>query len=661
MRRALLPLLLVAAPSALLRAGFAAAATHNYTVIMAGHPAGTESVTVDGAQRTIDFEFNDRGRGPKTHTVMAPGSITVTGLDYLKVPVNETFAEGKWSNGAESGECKPCVGAPASGALPRAAAPTPLYASMYGPPEETAVIARALLAAPEHKLPLLPAGEASIRKLGDLQVSGKHVTAYDIYGFGFTPAAVWLDDQNEMFATASSWLSVIAEGFDSALPQLIKAQDDWHAAALRADAARLIHKPAGGIVITNARLFDPASRKLRRKSTIVVRGNRIESVGGRDVAAFEHIDAAGRVVLPGLWDMHTHNGDDDGMLDIANGVTTVRDLGNDIDTVLDLKKKWESGEAVGPRIVLAGIIDGSGPFAGPTKMLVDNEEQARAAIDKYASLGFEQIKVYSSIKPELVPFITRYSHGKGLRVSGHVPAFMRAEDAVKEGYDELQHVNFLLLNFMPDVKETQTRLRLTVPAERGATIDLSSPEVTSFIELLRARHTVIDPTLGVFEGSYVARRGMISPGYAAIADRLPPQVRRGLLTGGLPVAEGKDQTYRDSFANMLRLVRKLYDAGVPIVAGTDGFSGFALHRELELYVEAGIPPPEVLRIATLGAATVMHRGDRLGSIAPGKLADLIIVDGDPTVHISDIRRVRTVIKDGNVFDAASVAAAIGVH
>ena len=617
-----------------------------YTVIMAGHPAGAQTVAVDGATRTIDFEFNDRGRGPKTHTVMSSGSMTTTGVDYLKVPVNETFAGGKWSNGAEAG----------SSANGKA-----LYASMYGPPEENAAIARALLAAPNHKLPLLPAGEASIRKLGELTVDGKKLTAYDIYGFGFSPAALWLDDKNELFASASSWLSIIAEGHDAAIPQLIKAQDEWHAAASHAMAAKLTHKPkGGGIVVTNARLFDPVSRKLTPNATIVIRGNKIESISGPDVPAFEHIDAAGRVVLPGLWDMHTHNGDDDGPLDIANGVTSVRDLGNDVDTILDLKKRWESGDAVGPRVVLAGLVDGPGPFAGPTKMLVATEDEARATIDKLASLGFEQLKIYSSVKPELVPFMAKYAHEKGMRVSGHVPAFMRAEDAVRDGYDEIQHINMLMLNFMPDVKETQTRLRLTVPAERSASIDLASPEVKAFIDLLKEHHTVIDPTLGVFEGSYVARKGTIAPGAAAIADRLPPQVRRGLFTGGLPVPEGKDRTYRDSFANMERMVKMLYDAGVPIVAGTDGFSGFALHRELELYAQAGIPAPEVLRIATLGAAAVMHRDDKLGSIAPGKLADLVIVDGDPTLRISDVRNVRTVIKDGVVFDAGEVAASIGV-
>jgi hypothetical protein len=578
---------------------------------------------------------------------MTRRSIEITGNDYFKAPVSETFAAGKWSNGAESGQSK---------------AASAFYVSMYGPPEELAMLARALLAAPGRKLPLLPAGEASIKRLGALTVDGKRLTAYDITGLGFSPAPIWLDANNELFASASSWLSVIAEGHDAAIPRLIKAQDQWHAVAAQAMAARLIHKPSGGgLVITNARLFDPVSRQLAANTTIVIRGNRVESVGALDAPDLEHLDAHGRVVLPGLWDMHTHVGDDDGPLNIANGITSVRDLGNDIDTVLDLKKKWDAGDVVGPRVILAGIIDGKGPLAGPTKMLVENEDEARAAIDKYASLGFEQIKIYSSIKPELVPFMIRHAHEKGLRVSGHVPAFMRAEDAVKAGFDELQHANFLFLNFFADVKDTRTPARFTAVAERAAALDLASPEVRAFIELLRERKVVVDPTVSIFEQMFTARRGTMAAGYVAAADRLPPQVRRGYLTGGLAVPEGKDQTYRDSFANMLRLVRALYDAGVPIVAGTDGMAGFALHRELELYVQAGIPAPEVLRIATLGAAAVMHRADRLGSIAPGKLADLIIVDGDPTVNISDIRKVVTVVKEGNVIDARAVAAAIGVH
>jgi imidazolonepropionase-like amidohydrolase len=628
--------------------------------ILGGHRAGTETVTTDGNTRTIDFEFNDRGRGPKTHTVMSTDAHSVTaslktdGYDYFKVPVAETFANGAWSNGAENGS------APGNGSA--------FFVSMYGPPEETAVLARALLAAPNQRLALLPAGEASIRRVGDLNVSAggktQHVTCYEINGLGFTPDPVWLDDRKELFASASSWSSVIVDGWDSEVPRLLEAQDKWRDEAVARAAKRLAHVPAGGgIVITNARLFDPVTMTTTPGTTIVIRGNHIESAGTGIAApeGLERIDAQNRTVIPGLWDMHTHNSPDDGMLDIANGVTSVRDLANDTDFLLDLRKKIERGDAIGPRIIMAGIIDGPGKYAGPTKVLVDNEEQARAAVDNYAKLGYEQIKIYSSVKPELVPVIARRAHEHGLRVSGHVPAFMSAEDAVRDGYDEIQHVNFLFLNFWPEVKDTNTPVRFTAVAERAATLDLQSPPVQTFLGMLHEKKIVSDPTLSIFEGMFVSRKGTMSPSYAAVADRLPPQVRRGFLSGGLPVPEGMDQRYRDSFRNLLAMVKALYDHHVTIVAGTDAMAGFSLHRELELYVQAGIPPAAVLRIATLGAATIMKHDDVLGSIAPGKLADLDIIDGDPSTNISDVRKVVTVIKDGKVYDARAVAAEIGVR
>ncbi|HXH37606.1 MAG TPA: amidohydrolase family protein, partial [Thermoanaerobaculia bacterium] len=600
--------------------------------ILGGHRAGTETVTTSGNTRTIDFEFNDRGRGPKTHSVMMMDAHSVTtslkndGYDYFKVPVVETFANGAWSNGAESGS------APSGNAF---------FVSMYGPPEETAVLARALLAAPQQRLTLLPAGEGSIRRAGDLTVSAggktQHVTCYEINGLGFTPSPVWLDDRNELFASASSWSSVIADGWDSVVPRLLEAQDKWRDEAVARAAARLAHTPSGGgMVITNARLFDPVTMTTTPGTTIVIRGNRVESVGAGIASpeGLERIDARGRTVIPGLWDMHTHNSPDDGMLDIANGITSVRDLANDTDFLLNLRKKYERGDAIGPRIVMAGIIDGPGPYAGPTKVLVDNEEQALAAVDNYAKLGYEQIKIYSSVKPELVPPIVRRAHEHGLRVSGHIPAFMRAEDAVRDGYDEIQHTNFLFLNFWPDIQDTRTPVRFTAVGERAAALDLQSPPVQAFLGTLRDKKIVIDPTLAIFEGMFVARKGAMSPGYTAIAERLPPQVRRGFLSGGLPVPEGMDQRYRDSFRNMLAMVKALYDNHVPIVAGTDAMAGFSLHRELELYVQAGIPPAAVLRIATLGAASVMKHDDVLGTVAPGKLADLDIIDGDPSMNIS---------------------------
>jgi hypothetical protein len=630
-----------------------------YAVIMAGARAGQQVVLVNGVDRIIDFEYNDRGRGPKTHTLSTldpagvPVALHTTGVDYFKVPVDErlTIANGRahWENGSETSD----------GGSGR------FYASMYGPPEEIGMIAAAALKAGGH-VGLLPSGEVDVKRGGDLDLDANgrraHVTRYEMTGLGFSPAEVWLDDQNQFFATASSWMSVVRDGFEGAIPRLIEAQDVAGRKRSAAVAKTLTHRPAS-IAITNARLFDPVSLRVTPNTTIVIRGNRIEAVGA-DVAIpadAERIDAAGKTVIPGLWDMHVHLSEEDGLLNIAAGITSVRDLGNDLDYALALQKQFGDGSAIGPRVILAGLVDGPGPFAGPTKFLIDNEEQARKAIDTFASHGYVQTKIYSSIKPELVPFIARYSHEKGMRVSGHVPAHMTAADAVRAGYDEIQHANMLLLNFMPDVKDTRTPARFTAVAERAANLDLASPEVRGFIELLLQHKTVVDPTVTVFEGMFVSRRGAMSPSYAAIADRLPAQVRRSFLTGGLAVREGMDDRYRASFAKMMQLVKMLYDDGVPIVAGTDGLAGFTLHRELELYVQAGIPAPEVLRIATLGGAKVMHRDSELGSVAPGKLADLVVIDGDPTTNISDVRKPVWVVKDGLLFSSRAVYQALGVR
>ncbi|MBV9669648.1 MAG: amidohydrolase family protein, partial [Acidobacteriales bacterium] len=159
----------------------------------------------------------------------------------------------------------------------------------------------------------------------------------------------------------------------------------------------------------------------------------------------------------------------------------------------------------------------------------------------------------------------------------------------------------------------------------------------------------------------VTRPGKIPDSYATVADKLPAQFRRNLLTGGLAVTEETDQRYKDSFANMLRLVKAMYDAGVPIESGTDSIAGFTLVRELELHVKAGIPANRVLSDATLGAARIMSMDDQLGSIEPGKLADLVLINGDPTKNISDIRKPELVIKDGVIFKPAELKQELGIR
>ena len=399
--------------------------------------------------------------------------------------------------------------------------------------------------------------------------------------------------------------------------------------------------------------------------TVVITGNRITAVGADGQVPLpknaETIDATGKTLMPGLWDMHVHVAPGDGLLHMACGVTSVRDLANDTDFLMQTRSRFDAGTEIGPRVVMAGFIDGRGPYQGPTKVFADTEEEAKTAIDNYARLGYIQIKVYSSLKPELLPKIVEMAHAHGMRVSGHVPSGMNAEQFVRDGVDEIQHMNFIFLDFMPQVKDTRTPARFTEVAAHGAEIDPKSEQVQAFIQLLKEHKIVLDPTLSIFEGMFDDRPGKMAQGFAPVADVMPAQVRRGFLYGGLEVPSGQDQRYQDSFQRMLDMAGAFYDAGIPIVIGTDSLAGFALHRELELYVKAGIPAPKVLQLATLGAARVVKRDAELGSIAPGKLADVILVDGNPAAHISDIRHVKTVVRDGVVFQVADMDRALGVR
>ena len=181
-----------------------------------------------------------------------------------------------------------------------------------------------------------------------------------------------------------------------------------------------------------------------------------------------------------------------------------------------------------------------------------------------------------------------------------------------------------------------------------------------FIAYLVRHHTVLDPTMNVFEAMFCGDPAAVTPGLEQIAPRMPPQVRRGLLSGALLVPKGEEDAYREALPAMLRLLKALYDSGVTIIPGTDALAGYQLHHELELYARAGIPPAEVLRLATLTSAQVIGAGGERGVIAPGKLADLILIDGDPSTHIADINKVALVMKGGHIYDPARIEQALGI-
>ena len=661
----------ILATAALVCASHCAAAerVERSTVRILGNDAGFQEARYgDDGTVKVHFEYNDRGRGPKSdssYRVADDGrwdEAAITGVAYFKTPVDERFTRDDkathWKNGSEDET--------------RDGRAAGLYASLDGPPEEGVLMARALLAA-GGEADLLPVGHLRIAEVATQDVRSKDGTRakavlYAISGSDLTPVYLWLDGDRRFLASYSDWQQIVREGFDEALPALAKVQGDAEHKLVSERAKRLTHRIDAPLVIDDVRVFDPESLAVKEHQRVVVRDGRIAAVGDRETTAApagaESLPGGGHFLMPGLWDMHVHvNGVNDGLLYIASGITTVRDLANDKQALDARIAGFEDGSDIGPRVVRAGFVDGRGPYAGPTKVFVDNEDEARAAIDQFAKDGFVQLKMYSSIKPELVPLLISYAHEKGLRVSGHVPQGLSARQFVDAGADEIQHANFLFLNFLADASvDTRTPQRFTVVADRAVDVPLDGAPMQEFIAHLRARRTVIDPTLVTFEGMFLDRPGKMGPTYYATVGRLPANWQRAMraATGGLAVTPQTDLAHRESYRRMIDLVGLMYRSGVTVVAGTDAFPLFSLARELELYTHAGIPPAEVLRIATLGAARVMKRDGEYGKVAPGYAADLVLIDGDPTKLITDVRRVRTVVRGDRWFDAAALYESVGI-
>jgi imidazolonepropionase-like amidohydrolase len=638
--------------------------TFRYTIQSNGKKAGSEEDSF-GPDGHIDssFEFNDRGRGPKisAHYVLGsdqtPVRTDISGNDYLKAPVDEHYAVesgvAHWKSTSENGQAR------TSG----------FYVSTNGPALESALLVRALMKSKNANLPLFPAGEAKLERMTDVTVESHgrhvHVTDFAITGLSFEPQTVWLDDDLHYFASPGKWFALLREGWEDTNDQLYALDRKAVDARYTRLARELTRHPTHPVAIEHVRLFDSERAAAREDQTVIVAGERIVTVGPSNIVPVpkdaESVDGRGKTLLPGLFDMHAHLQALDGILDIASGVTTARDMGNDIDELRHLQDQWDSGTAIGPRVWKAGFIDGRGPFQAPTGLYADTAEEAHTAVNRYADLGYIQIKIYSSINPDFVPGIVKTAHERGLRVSGHIPNGMIASQFVADGADEIQHINFIFLNFLADkVKDTRTPERFTAVGENAAKLDLHSKEVNDFIVLLLQHHTTVDVTLATFEGMFRGRPGQISPDFAPVITRLPAQVQRGAYTGGLPVTAENDQLYKDSYQAMLTMTKRMYDAGVPLLAGTDATAGLMLHRELELEVEAGIPPANALQIATLNAARLLKQDKELGSIAPGRRADLLLVEGNPVERISDIRRCRMVFKNGVIYNSSDVYAAAGI-
>jgi hypothetical protein len=529
----------------------------------------------------------------------------------------------------------------------------------------------ALVAAGDKGIDLLPTGHASIAIGKPIQIEGPQGTktiklAY-ITGLGFSPSPVWLDADNRFFGNAGT-ISLLPEGYEKAGPGLKDIQDKTTADMVR-DIAHRFLSPANRTptLIDHVLMFDSVAGQYLPDRAVLISGGKVAAIGaGGSIAApagATVIDGRGKTLSPGLWDSHQHVGDDWNLLqNVATGMTNYRSPGSMIDESLSIYKRRAAGDLLAPDGKISVIIDRKDPLAAQGALTVSSAEETIAMVDKIKAAGLWGVKFYTSMNPAWIAPGAAEAHKLGLHVHGHVPAGMRPLDAVRAGYDEVTHINFIMMQAMPQdvVDKANTAARLEGPAKYGKDVDLDSPAMKSFYAELAARKTIIDPTLTVWEPLMTSDGSAISPEYAPFADVAPPSVARGWKIGGYPLFDGVTRDdFRKSFVKMVELTGRLHQAGVRIVAGTDGY-GLELVRELELYQQAGLSNAEALQTATIVPARMTGMDDRTGSIAPGKTADIILVDGDVSKDITNLRHVETVFLDGYRLDGAALRAASGL-
>jgi imidazolonepropionase-like amidohydrolase len=615
-----------------------------YPVLNHDRPAGSMVVVRHGDSVTVRWIFTDRNRGTRLETryVLRDGRIVfsenrpILADDRSGEPASRLEVVGdsirRWTPARTTTE----------------AYHADLYYGSTFTPFEEAALARFLLRRPDHttKLPgpTSPAMRLDVVKETSIQTShgmerARLVALYR--GTTDTPEMVWLDGNDDLLATEVGWFITVKPGAETALPALRKIETEFRDAKAEAMNRRLLKTTSGTIAIVHGDVFDSERGAVRPRATVVVRGDRIVAVGPDDSVSLPAgatvIDATGKTVMPGLWEMHNHmqlfSESLGSPMQLSYGITTARDLASDIDVATSQRDRAERGLIAAPHTILAGFMEGPGKWAGPTATIVRTEDEARRWVAAYDSMGYKQIKVYNLVHPDLIPTIVAEAHRRGMRVSGHIPRGLSVPAAIELGFDEVNHAAFLFSTFYQDSLYMPTMRAYSLVATTVApNIDVDGAPMTALIADLKRHNTVIDGTFSVW---------VIGAG-------------TGVAQG---VGAGLPSNVQKADSNYMRLLRRLYDGGVTLVAGTDAFGSSSYNTELELYEKAGIPSPAVLQIATIGSARVMKEDRDYGSLSVGKVADIIVVGGKPAEHVADLREVEQVLRAGRWYDVRDLKVA----
>ncbi|MEE4217634.1 MAG: amidohydrolase family protein [Xanthomonadales bacterium] len=639
--------------------------TESFTVLVGGTDIGQLEVLHSPDSARIEYEYSNNGRGPSIRESVTfgesgfPREWSIEGNTTFGNAVDERFTlekgEANWKDATGTGTASP-VG-------------SSLYVAQDASPYALWIYARALLADEDHEMPVLPGGTLRLERIEDLPVQGPdgdlQLTSYALSGIDLNPTYFLLDQNERFFAVVSPRFAVVREGFE-AEDERIRALAEEYAAkrfeTIQAKVARRFETP---VRVSNVYVFDPESQSRAGPVSVQVSGARISAVLPIDAPLEEGevlIDGDGGTLVAGMYEMHGHLGQNSALLNIAAGVTSVRDMGNNNEVLSGLVEKIESGRLAGPRIIRSGFIEGKSPFSSNNGELVSSQEEALAAVQRYATGEFYQIKIYNSMNPEWVPAMVEAAHAAGMKVAGHVPAFSNADAMIAAGYDEMTHINQVMLGWvLEEGEDTRSLLRLTA-LRRLPGLDLDSPRVMRTIDAMAANGVAIDPTLAIHEVLLRSRNGKVSPGVVDYIDNMPVGVQREARKAWAEIASPEDDTaYWQAYDKIVDTLRIMQEKGILLLPGTDLGGSFAYHRELELYQDVGMTAPEILAWASYGMANYLGQADELGSIEEGKLADFFLVPGDPTADLKAIKTISLVMKGGTLYFPSEIYPEFGIE
>ena len=410
-------------------------------------------------------------------------------------------------------------------------------------------------------------------------------------------------------------------------------------------------------------IIDATDPSPRTHQTVLVEGNRITAVGPVDSvtvpAGARRIAGAGKFVIPGLWDMHVHTVFPGGRevlpLYIANGVTSVRDLAGDWKQIVAWRAEIAKGSLVGPRIMASGpyLEGGDVPIVHFTTR---TPEEARAAIDSLLAMGVDVIKLHGQLTRETYLAAALYAKRLGLRVAGHVPGSVSVAEASDAGVGSIEHMLQIPVSCTP---AESVALVPRFPVQRVVGRCSSQDMAPLFARLVQNNTWVVPTLVASYEVAHWPKSDLPGDAYAKY---LPDTLKKYVASifpqlPGIPA--DADIVGMQLFEKRLALVATLFHAGVGILPGTDAPlrnspPGFGLHEELRLMVEGGMRTFDVLRAATLEPARYFGMIDSLGTVAPGKVADLVVLTASPLENIENTRKIDLVISNGRVHDPAKI-------